>query len=109
MKVRNKTSSSKDAGLPAFPIRIAQAFYIPRPSLPVQTPDPPRESAVSEDLFSTVIPPVSGEKDRVTVLGIIRSADDTEYVYGKDIESGRIVTIQNGAAAPLISQWRESE
>jgi hypothetical protein len=93
IRVKGRIPVSENAGIHTVnTIRIAQAFYIPDipgPSLPDE-----REVETGED--------TEQQENRIAVVGTIRGADDMEYVYGKDIESGRIVAVQNGAARPAF-------
>jgi hypothetical protein len=106
MRTRSRIPVSGNAGLRTLnSVRIAQAFYIPRPSLRAADllADAPAKSTLPEDRSDENNDDTVRHKNSITVVGTIRGADNREYVYGKDVESGRIVTIQNGAATPLFS------
>jgi hypothetical protein len=102
-------------------IPAVQNFYMPR--LPLPGINLPRKDTSSEDRSFTGSGFAEtetqgtadynnndlGQENKIIFLGIIRDVFNKEFIYGKDIESGRIVMIQNGEVMPSHNQRRESE
>jgi hypothetical protein len=133
LKVKGKAFIFRNTEIPYHPFNsalVSKAFYMPRPSLPAHMTEPLKKNTGSESIFSGNTD--SGDNDsngsidqeytktaavvetddnngnivhenKVIMLGIIRDADNTEYIYGKDIESGRIVTVKNSTVTPSFN------
>jgi hypothetical protein len=124
MKIKSRTSVHGNIETSQRVIKsfsAAQNFYISR--LPLPGTNLPWKDASSEDMPSTdreFTETVTrgtedynnedlGQENKIIFLGIIRDVFNKEFIYGKDIESGRIIMIQDGGVMPPYNHRREQE